>query len=74
LAASTVVDGIERQHAGQLIVVRLDVQGPTALPWLSRFGFLATSTFLFYDASGAEVWCGVGSIEVERVTESLPNP
>ncbi len=74
MAASTVVDGIERQHAGERIVVRLDVQDPAALPWLSRFGFHATPTFLLLDASGAEVWRSVGSIEPERVTESLAKP
>ena len=74
MAASPVVDGIERQHAGQLIVVRLNVQDPSALPWLSRFGFQATPTFLLFDASGAEVWRSVGSIEPERVTESLTKP
>ncbi len=74
MAASPVVDGIERQHAGQLIVVRLDVQDASALPWLSRFGFRATPTFILFDASGLEIWRSMGSIEPERVAESLANP
>jgi thioredoxin-related protein len=71
MAASPVVDGIERQHAGQLIVVRLNVQDPSARPWLSRFGFQATPTFVLLDASGNEVWRSVGSIDPERVAEAL---
>ncbi len=74
MAASPVVDGIELQHAGQLIVVRLNVQDASSPPWLSRFGFLGTPTFIFFDASGREMWRSLGSIEPERVTESLTNP
>jgi thioredoxin-related protein len=74
MAASPVVDGIERQHAGQLIVVRLNVQDASSPPWLARFGFLGTPTFIFFDASGREMWRSLGSIEPERVTESLTNP
>jgi len=74
MAASPVVDGIERQHAGQLIVVRLNVQDPSALPWLSRFGFQATPTFILFHASGLEIWRSMGSIDPERVAESLANP
>ncbi|MCJ7676689.1 MAG: hypothetical protein MUO35_03070 [Anaerolineales bacterium] len=71
MAASPVVDGIERQHAGQLIVVRLNVQDPSAQPWLSRFGFQATPTFVLLDASGNEVWRSVGAIDPGRVAEAL---
>ncbi len=74
MAASPVVDGIERQHAGQLIVVRLNVQDPSALPWLSRFGFQATPTFVLLDGSGQETWRSVGSIDPERVAETLARP
>ena len=74
MAASPVVDGIERQHAGQLIVVRLNVRGASAPTWLSRFGFLATPTFILFDASGQEMWRSMGSIEPERVAESLADP
>jgi thioredoxin-related protein len=74
MAASPVVDGIEGRHAGQLIVVRLNVQDASAPPWLARFGFLATPTFVFFDASGQEMWRSMGSIEPERVAECLANP
>jgi hypothetical protein len=74
MAASPVVDGIERQHAGQLIIVRLNVQDPSALPWLSRFGFQVTPTFILLDASGQEWWRSVGSIDPERVADTLATP
>jgi hypothetical protein len=74
MVASPVVDGIERQHAGQLIVVRLNVQEPSAQPWLSRFGFQATPTFVLLDGSGLEWWRSVGAIDPARVAEALATP
>jgi hypothetical protein len=71
MAASPVVDGIERQHAGQLIVVRLNVQDASAPPGLQADSCHRPSSFR---RLRPEMWRSMGSIEPERVAESLANP
>jgi thioredoxin-related protein len=61
------VDGIERQHMGELMVVRVNVQDPAARPWLERFAFRVTPTFVLLDGQGQEVWRSVGSIDAAQV-------
>jgi thioredoxin-related protein len=65
------VDGIERQFAGELKVMRVDVQDPSAQPWLDRFAFRATPTFVLLDGQGRVVWHSVGSIEAAQVAAVL---
>ena len=65
------MDGIERQYAGELTVVRVDVQDPAARPWLERFAFRVTPTFVLLDGRGQEVWRSVGSIDAAQVTTAL---
>jgi hypothetical protein len=65
------VDGIERQQAGALIVVRMEVQDAAARPWLERFAFRLTPTFVLLDGRGREVWRSVGSIDAARVAAAL---
>ena len=74
MAASPVVDGLESQFAGRLTVVRLNVQDPSAGPWLSRFAFQATPTFIFLDGSGEELWRSIGSIDPQQVAQALAAP
>lgn len=71
MAASPVVDGIERQHAGKLIVVRINVQDTAAQPWLARYAFRLTPTFILLDGHGDEAWRSVGSINPDQVAEKL---
>ncbi len=74
MAARPVVDGIESQHAGQLTVIHLNVQDPTAPALMSRFAVEYTPTFLFFDAQGHEVWRTVGAIDPAAVQRSLSAP
>jgi len=71
MAASPVVDGIERQYAGELNVVRVDVQDPRSRPWLERFAFRVTPTFVLLDGGGQEVWRSVGSIDAAQVAAAM---
>jgi len=61
------VDGIERQHAGELMVVRVNVQDASSRPWLERFAFRVTPTFVLLDGQGEEVWRSVGSIDAAQI-------
>lgn len=65
------MDGIERQHTGELIVVRVNVQDTAARPWLERFAFRVTPTFVLLDGQGQEVWRSLGSIDAAQVAAAI---
>jgi len=56
MAMKPIVDGIERDHAGELAVLRLNVQDPESQPWMERYPFQYTPTFIFIDGQGQELW------------------
>ena len=67
-----IVDGIEAQFKGQLLVIRLDIQSNAGhLVSFFTFGFQYTPTFIFFDARGIELWRTIGQVEPARVGESL---
>lgn len=74
MAARPVVDGIEREHHGRLIVLRLDVQDPVGREIGDRLGFRVTPTFIFFDGSGTERWRTFGAVDPLDVRRSLAEP
>jgi len=68
------VDGIEKKHAEELNVIRLNIQDPVGRTVAERFGFRFTPTFVFLDAAGDEIWRQVGSIDPQAVERSLEAP
>jgi thioredoxin-related protein len=66
-----VVDRLEEQTAGRLIIIRLDIYTPTGRQIAADFGFQYTPTFVFLDGQGNEQWRSVGSLEPERVLNLL---
>jgi thioredoxin-related protein len=76
MAAKPIVDGIEREHEQQLIVIRLNVQDPVGEALLERYGFRFTPTFIFFDGAGDEIqrWVGaIDSVEVRQLLQDLPS-
>ncbi len=76
MAAKPIVDGIEREHEQQLIVIRLNVQDPAGEALLERYGFRFTPTFIFFDGAGDELqrWVGaIDSAEVRQLMQDLPS-
>ena len=69
--AKPVVDGIEAQYPGRLIVLRVDVQDPAGKALARDFNFRLTPTFIFLDPQGNEMWRSVGQISSEKVAESM---
>jgi len=61
-----IVDGIERDHAGELAVLRLNVQDPESQPWMERYPFQYTPTFIFIDGQGQEL-----AVDPQEVAASL---
>jgi len=67
-----VVDGLEQELQGRLSVVRIDIQSTAGRELAPAFGFRYTPTFIFFDAQGVELWREVGSLDPQRVRDSLP--
>ena len=66
-----IVDGIEKQYKGRLMVNRLDIQSTTGQALSPIYGFQYTPTFIFFDATGKELWRSVGQLDTVKVNESL---
>ena len=66
-----IVDGIEKQYKGRLVVIRLDIQSPTGRTLAPLYGFQYTPTFIFFDAQGKESWRSIGQLDTAKLSESL---
>ena len=66
-----IVDGIEQDYAGRLLVIRLNIQEEVGRELAPLFGFEFTPTFIFFDAQGTELWRSVGDLDLERLRQSL---
>ena len=66
-----IVDGIERQYKGHLVVIRLDIQSETGRTLAPLYGFQYTPTFIFFDGQGKELWRSIGQLDTVKVGASL---
>lgn len=71
MAAKPIVDGIEKQHAGNLIVFRINVQDETMRPLLKTYAFQFTPTFILFDPAGVETLRTVGAIDPRAIDQAL---
>jgi thioredoxin-related protein len=67
------VDGIESEHTGKLLVLRVDVQDTAGKVLAQEYVILATPTFILFDGQGAELWRSFGRIDPEQVAATLSN-
>jgi len=66
-----VVNRLENEWAGQLMVLKVDVNSDAGRELTAEMGSAATPTFIFYDASGVELWRQIGSLDADKVRASL---
>jgi thioredoxin-related protein len=66
-----IVDGIENEFAGRLLVIRLNIQESVGRELAPVYGFEFTPTFIFFDAQGNELWRSVGDLDPDQVRQSL---
>ena len=66
-----IVDGIEEQTQGRLVVIRVDIQSNTGRSLAPLYGFQYTPTFIFFDARGKELWRTIGQLDPVKVSGSL---
>jgi thiol-disulfide isomerase/thioredoxin len=71
MAAKPIVDGIENDYRGELVVIRLNIQDRDTRPVLETYGFQFTPTFILFDGEGEEVLRSVGAIDPRQVSQTL---
>lgn len=72
VAAKPIVDGIEKELTGRLVVVRVDVQSDQGRYLANKYGILGTPTFIFFNASGKETFRSIGAVDADRIRAELP--
>jgi thioredoxin-related protein len=66
------VDGIEKEFAWKLIVIRVNIQSKVGRSLANEYEFQFTPTFIFFNEQGEEVWRSVGSLDPQQVKDSIP--
>jgi len=74
IAAKPIVDGLEKELEGKLVVLRFDVQDPRHKDIVETYRVRGTPTFVLLDAGGAEVWRSVGSLDAQQVRNLVNTP
>lgn len=65
------MNGLEKELEGRLVVLRIGMQTPAGRDLSARYAARVTPTFVLLDAEGKEIWRQVGSLDAERVKETL---
>jgi thioredoxin-related protein len=65
------VDELENELRDELLVIRLNIQEEVGRELAPVYDFEFTPTFIFFDGDGNEVWREVGSLDPQRVRESV---
>jgi thioredoxin-related protein len=66
-----IVDGIEQQYQGRLVVIRVDIQSENGRSLAPLYGFQFTPTFILFDAHGKELWRTVGQLDTGKLSETM---
>lgn len=74
MAMRPVVDGIEAEHQGRLLVLRLDLRDPQAADLARRYAARSTPTFVLLDGQGALLLRTVGALDPLAVRAALTEP
>ncbi len=67
MRAEPIVNGLEREWAGSVQVVQVNIQVGANQALIERLGARFTPTFVLFDAGGEEVWRSVGAIAPDEV-------
>ncbi|HSM70587.1 MAG TPA: thioredoxin family protein [Anaerolineales bacterium] len=69
-AAKPIVNGLKEQFPEELRVINIDVQSALGHELVREYGSF-TPTFIFYDGQGKELWRSVGTVDANKVRQSL---
>ena len=65
------MDELENELGNEILFIRLNIQEPVGRELAPVYDFEFTPTFIYFDADGEELWREVGSLDTERVRESV---
>jgi len=71
MAVRPVVDAVEREFAGALKVIRVNVQEPVGRQVAATYGLEFTPTFLLFDSEGRQVWRSVYRLDPAEIRPYL---
>jgi len=71
VAMKPAVDRLENELGNKLIVSRVDIQSDEGQQLVKQFKIEFTPTFILFDASGQELWRGIGKLDADRVRAAL---
>ena len=71
VAMKPVVDRLEKELSGKLVVRRVNIQNDEGRKLAGEHGIEVTPTFIFFDKAGREQWRSAGQLDAERVRTSL---
>lgn len=66
MRAEPIVNGLEREWAGSVQVVQVNIQDSSNRALIERLDARFTPTFVLFDADGEEVWRSVGAIRADE--------
>jgi thioredoxin-related protein len=66
-----VVDELENELGSEILFIRLNIQEDVGRELAPVYDFEFTPTFVYFDEQGNEVWREVGSLDPQRVRESV---
>jgi hypothetical protein len=65
------VDELENELGDEITFIRLNIQEEVGRELAPVYGFEFTPTFIYFDGNGVELWREVGSLDTQRVRESV---
>ena len=67
--AKPIVDGIENELQGELLVMRVNIQTEDGKELTRRYNSLVTPTFILFDKQGQEIYRSIGQIDPQAVRD-----
>ena len=65
------MDGLEKELGPSIHIMRLNIQDQVGRELAPVYDFEYTPTYIYFDASGRELWRSVGEIDADRVRASV---
>ncbi len=65
------MDGLAAEWGDDVVVLRVNVQDPTAQPLLAELNFRFTPTFILFAGDGREIWRTNSVLNPDEVNEQL---
>ena len=65
------MDELENELGDQILIIRLNIQEEVGRELAPVYDFEFTPTFIYFDGDGNELWREVGSLDTQKVYESV---